>query len=237
MDNWWQGTFSVEWNLRIFSELLWMQAHGCIPSLLWWWPRRSGWNWQDWVHQGVWETCTAFLQAFYLFAIRLVKFSWGLDLCSRYLMHVYTTTSGPCKSSGCAMRSSGLSHSDSLRPRTSLASENHHTTVSICVLLYIFFSHMCLSKVFNCSDGLDYMARSLAWKLLDHLLQTELCMAGSLKPNSGHGQVFQGHRILGSLVLFWWVQSHQLGGGSEQVKHMNRCRLQNSWSESGITLD
>lgn len=71
----------------------------------------------------------------------------------------------------------------------------------LCTVVH-FFSHMCLSKVFNCSDGLDYMARSLAWKLLDHLLQTELCMAGSLKPNSGHGQVFQGHRILGSLVLF-----------------------------------
>lgn len=24
-----------------------MQAHGCIPSLLWWWPRRSCWNWQN----------------------------------------------------------------------------------------------------------------------------------------------------------------------------------------------
>ena len=175
----------------------------------------------------------AFLQAFYLFAVGLVQFWWGLDLYSCYLMHVYTTPSGPCKSSGSAMCSSGLSHSDSLRPGPSRTSEviiRWFPFAYRWFALHIIFltCAVCLSKVFNCSDGLDYMAGSLAWKLLDHLLRTELCMAG-LKPNSGHGQVFQGHRILGSLVLFWWVQSHQLGGGSAEKVKQTCCRLlQNS---------
>lgn len=48
--------------------------------------------------------------------------------------------------------------------------------------------------------------------------------------SQGHGQVFQGHCVLGSLVLLWRVQSHQFGGEKKRFWPQVVClRFSQRW--------